>query len=379
MKRISKILIITALSFIAGSQTLAATTATDCSWKKPVTIITNYGGGTAPTATTAEVCPEEWLDGTTCTGTPGAGEKCCCDPYSVIAKPTEAKFLIPDFKLQVDIPGMKDFSKVDCTNKCAIPWISEYFFGIYTYVLGIAGVLAVVILMAAGLLWIVSGGDATKVGQAKKMIAGSITGLLLLVSISLLLNYINPDLAKQGSVKLDAIEKKSIESLAVGRKSTIAQKYSEHCASDQELKDGVTFYATGYYKPTYNENDENFWCVIAMQCSCPNGRDTSKNCDDLYGKTFPGYAPCKYFDANTPYCNLTANGTAPQIGTIAGPDCGNLPPNTKVCFKGTIYTITDKGGGIKGKRIDIWSGNDLNVANSHTGVGTLTTNLTNCK
>ncbi|MFZ2310197.1 MAG: hypothetical protein WAW11_01500 [Patescibacteria group bacterium] len=372
MKKISNILIIFALSFLISSQALAASTPTDCSWKKSVTKVTSYGGGTSPTPITTEVCPDEWETGTTCTGLAGAGELCCCDPSSVVALPTEARVIIPDFKFQINIPGLAPLTTVKCTDKCAIPWISEYFFGVYNYFLGIAAVLAVVILMAAGLLWIVSGGDASKIGQAKTMIAGSITGLLLLVSISLLLTYINPKLAQQGFVELTPIDRKVIESLAVGRKSGTAQKYSQNCATDEELAKGVTFYATGYYKPTYNASDPNFWCIIAMQCSCPNGRDTSKNCDKLYGKTFPGYAPCKPFEANTPYCNLTSNGTAPQIGTIAGPDCGNLPPNTKVCFKGTTYTITDKGGGIKGKRIDIWSGNSLQTAMNHTGVGTLT-------
>jgi hypothetical protein len=371
MKKFSKILILLALSFIFGQQTLAAALA-DCSWTNAETKRVQVYSGDSLITSESKVCPGDFVTGNNCTGTAQTDQLCCCDPSSVVALPTEAKFIIPDFKFQVAIPGLDKLSTVKCTDKCAIPWISEYFFGIYNYLLGIAAVLAVVILMAAGLLWIVSGGDASKVGQAKTMIAGSITGLLLLVSISLLLTYINPKLAQQGFVELTPIERKVIESLAVGRKSSTAQQYSKNCATDQELKDGVTFYATGYYKPAYNPNNPDFWCIIAMQCSCPNGRDTSKNCDNLYGKTFPGYAPCKPFDANIPYCNLTANGTAPQIGTIAGPDCGNLPANTKVCFKGTTYTITDKGSGIKGKRIDIWSGDSLQTAMNHTGVGTLT-------
>jgi 3D (Asp-Asp-Asp) domain-containing protein len=231
--------------------------------------------------------------------------------------------------------------------------------------------------MAAGLLWIVSGGDASKVGQAKTMIAGSITGLLLLVSISLLLTYINPKLAQQGFVELTPIERKIIESLAVGRKNKTAQDYGKGCPTAAELSSsaGATIYATGYYKPLYNKNNKDFWCIIAMQCSCPKGVDTTKNCDNLYGKTFPNYHPCIEFDENTPYCNMTASGAEPQIGTIAGPsDCrGVLPMNSQVCFKGKTYTITDSGGGIKGRRIDIWSGNSLDAAYANTGVGQMTT------
>lgn len=120
----------------------------------------------------------------------------------------EPRFIIPDYTFQVKIPGASDkLSTVTCTDTCEIPWISEYFFSVYTYLLGIAAIIAVVILMAAGLLWIVSGGDATKVGKAKTMITGSITGLLLLVSITTLLTYINPDLIKLGSVSINNIDR----------------------------------------------------------------------------------------------------------------------------------------------------------------------------
>lgn len=374
MNKFFKILIILTLSFLAGNQTLAV--STDCSWTKSVSIITSTGGGVVPTYTTAEACSSELIPGTTCTGSAKTGELCCCDPYSVLAIPIKSKVIIPDFVFQVKIPGLAELSTVTCdTGECKIPWISEYIFGVYTYLLGIAAVVAVVILMAAGLLWIVSGGDATKIGQAKTMIVSSITGLLLLISISLLLSYINPDLIKLNSVGLSIIERKEAEGLAVGRKGSTAESFkTAGCATEAELAKGVTFYATGYYKPKYDTKNPDFWCIIAMQCSCPNGRDTTKNCNKLYGKTFPNYAPCKEFDANTPYCNMTSSGKAPQIGEIAGPkNCtATLPPGSKVCFKGKTYTITDTGGGILGKRIDIWSGDSLSNANGHTGAGTLT-------
>lgn len=376
MNKFSKILIIFALSFLIGGQTLAATGPTDCSWKKSVTKIISAGGGTVPTPVTAIVCPDEWSTGTTCTGIAGAGEMCCCDPSSVVALPAKPKVIVPDFKFQVPIPGLAELSTVNCdSGECKIPWISEYIFSIYTYLLGIAAVLAVVMLMAAGLLWIVSGGDATRIGQAKTMITGSITGLLLLVSITLLLTYINPELIKLKGVGLSIIERKEVEGLAVGRKGSTAESYkTAGCATEAELTKGVMFYATGYYKPKYDAKNKDFWCIIAMQCSCPNGRDTTKDCNHLYGKSFPDYRPCKEFDANTPYCHMTSSGKAPQLGEIAGPkNCtGTLPPGSQVCFKGKTYTITDTGGGILGKRIDIWSGDSLSNANGHTGAGMLT-------
>ena len=113
---------------------------------------------------------------------------------------------MPDFTFQIPIPGLTKLSTVECGDTCEIPWISEYIFAIYTYALTIGGLVAVLILMAAGLLWIVSGGDSGRITKAKQMIIGSITGLLLLVSINLFLSYINPDLIKKGYVSVETIK-----------------------------------------------------------------------------------------------------------------------------------------------------------------------------
>jgi 3D (Asp-Asp-Asp) domain-containing protein len=295
---------------------------------------------------------------------------CCCGSDQVAAEKA-ALFTLPDF--QVAIPGMAKMDDVTCgpDGRCEIPWLGQYIAGIYNYALAIAGILAALMLMAGGVIWLISGGDASKITQAKEIIIGSVTGLIILAASYVILIQINPELVNLGSITISNIKKMEI-GLATTRYSTTAESYKNaNCASDEELKNGINFYSTGYYKPAWEDSDK-FRCVVAMQCSCPNGQDTTKNCDSLYGKTFPGYHPCNNFSATTPYCNMTSSGTVPKDGDIAGPNnCSNLKAGDKVCFKGKTYTITDSGGGIKGKRIDIWSGTDLEKAYSSTGVGTL--------
>jgi len=276
--------------------------------------------------------------------------------------------------LQVQIPGMSQLTKVTCKEgeECSIPWIGEYTKGIYNYLIAIAGILAAIMLMAGGVLWLVSRGEASKITQAKDLILGSIVGIIILASSYLVLLQLNPNLVNLQNLKINSIKNIEIK-LAETRLGKDSQSYKNaSCASTEQLKSGIDFYATGYYKPKWEDSD-TFRCVIAMQCTCPNGQDTSKNCDSLYGKLYPNYHPCKPFTASTPYCNKTKNQTAPKDGDIAGPgNCSNLPINTKVCFKGKTYTITDTGGGIQGRRIDIWSGDSANKAYASTGVGQLT-------
>ena len=125
---------------------------------------------------------------------------CCCS-ITIVTPPTPPKFVLPD--LQIPIPGLNltPTSSIKTTLNSdgesytvEIPWISEYIIGIYNYGLSIAGILAAIILMAGGLLWLVSAGDASKITQAKELITGSVTGLIILMSSYLILFTVNPEL-----------------------------------------------------------------------------------------------------------------------------------------------------------------------------------------
>ena len=128
------------------------------------------------------------------------GKAICCCQTNTIAKviPKESpKYSIPE--LQVKIPGL-NFNKVGCEQRsdgsynCAVSWIGDYIKAVYNYALAVAGILAAIMLMAGGLVWLTSGGDAGQVGKAKNIITGSTIGLILLFSSYLILYQINPDL-----------------------------------------------------------------------------------------------------------------------------------------------------------------------------------------
>jgi len=377
MKKI--LIFIFVFSFFLAFQVNATST---CNWKPEITY-TNPELGTSNTTpacasnehspSTTEKCTAT-QPSTTNSGFTTTRYVCCCgSDYFATAKQEAPKFIIPT--LQVNFNGLQEkLSEPKCETddngnyQCKVFWLSEYVINIYDYGVKIAGILAALVLMAGGILWLVSGGDSSKITQAKELIIGAISGLVILLSSYIILAQINPDLINFQPITLGRLEK--IDGLAQAKTSEKANRFvSAGCATDEELEKGVEFYATGYYKPDWEDTDE-FFCVVGMQCSCPYGRDETKSCE-MYAKTFPDYKPCKHFDEKTPYCNQTASQTVPKEGDIAGPDCSNLPLGTQVCYKNKTYTITDRGGGIQGKRIDIWSGNSLNKALSSTGTGTL--------
>jgi len=353
-------------------------TYSNCSWKPYQITQAGASGGCSKTevANSASCSTAQPISAST----PGSGVTngylCCCQSSVAATTSKPPVFTIPELQIPIDTLTLTKptcDANTDGTYTCQIPWLSQYILALYNYGLSIAGILAAIMLMAGGLLWLISGGDASKITQAKELIIGSVTGLIILASSYIILMQINPNLTQLYPISIGTIKRQQQE-LAEKRNDITATDYkNSSCATDAELAAGINFYATGYYKPAWEDSD-TFRCVVAMQCSCPLGQDTSKNCDQLYGKTFPGYHPCKAFPSTTAYCNMTASGGEPKDGDIAGPNnCqGNLPYGTQVCFKGKTYTIRDTGGGIKGRRIDIWSGSSLNKALSSTGVGKLT-------
>jgi hypothetical protein len=68
----------------------------------------------------------------------------------------------------------------------------------YKWSLGIGAVAAVIIIVYAGVVYIISGGNESRIGEAKKWIGSALLGFAILLSAVVILNFINPDLKSLG-------------------------------------------------------------------------------------------------------------------------------------------------------------------------------------
>jgi len=109
---------------------------------------------------------------------------------------TPALVFAEDFTLQVNIPGSSfNFSTPNCSgDSCNLGWISKYIAMIYKFGVGLAIMLAVVMIMVGGFIWLMSAGSPDKVGKAKEFITSAMTGLLLALFSFLILQTVNPEL-----------------------------------------------------------------------------------------------------------------------------------------------------------------------------------------
>lgn len=114
--------------------------------------------------------------------------------FAIIAKTALAADPIK-LQMQIGIPGT-EFNNKDgkIMTMSDTRYISSFAKAIYNYGLSVIAILAAIILMGAGVIWLTSGGNETRISQAKELISGAIIGLVILISAWIILNTINPDL-----------------------------------------------------------------------------------------------------------------------------------------------------------------------------------------
>jgi len=98
-------------------------------------------------------------------------------------------------KISVKIGDMqKDINNNEALGYCIVE--------IYKWSLGIAVIVALIMIILSGYMYMTAGGDAQKVTVAKEMFAGAFIGLIILFAAVVILRTINPDLVNFSSLDL---------------------------------------------------------------------------------------------------------------------------------------------------------------------------------
>ncbi len=115
------------------------------------------------------------------------------------------------FTPQIEFPGTGISGETDLSNLpnddgiITSDLLSKYIKAIYQYGLSVAGILAAVIIMGAGVIWLTSAGDSGKINKAKQYIFGSLIGVFLLFGAYIILNTINPNLIELKPIEISTI------------------------------------------------------------------------------------------------------------------------------------------------------------------------------
>lgn len=134
-------------------------------------------------------------------------DDCGCGPVAPVTQYTDV------FTLQIPIPGLlTNFQPAEIQGEPGsryfyLPWIGQYVAAIYQYTLGIVGIIATVVIVWAGIVWLTAAGNAEKIKMAQEYIGGAIIGLVLAFGSYLILYTLNPDLVNFEALRLKVVER----------------------------------------------------------------------------------------------------------------------------------------------------------------------------
>jgi hypothetical protein len=193
------------------------------------------------------------------------GGKCnygvCFEPATFTASPLDNN---NDYSFQVPFSGLENVDPSQGTVA-----IGQYIRAIYNYAIGVVGILAAIVLMFGGVLWLTAGGNPNRIENAKAWIGGSLTGLILALLSYLILYTLNPSL-----VNFQTMQPGTVEGYEVGCCQT---ENSCKAVTINEKEEGCD----GDYFPNRVCHDGQ--CVSSRLLNCSYAVKTKSACEDKCG------------------------------------------------------------------------------------------------
>jgi hypothetical protein len=120
-------------------------------------------------------------------------------------------------RLNISIPEIKfsDIGKLT-SDQITVPWIAEYVIGLQKFAVPVAVFLAVIMVILGGLQVAYAGGNAQASGAGKKKIGRAIAGLTIMLSATLILGLVSPELTSLKGINLNVVERVHLEEVDIG-------------------------------------------------------------------------------------------------------------------------------------------------------------------
>jgi hypothetical protein len=204
------------------------------------------------------------------------------------------------------------------TEKMSSDLLGKYIQALYNYGLAIAGILAAIVLMGGGVLWLTSSGEASKITQAKDLIIGSITGMVILFCSWIILNTVNPDLLKLKTLETTVV--KRMDYCCDPQKGNVISEKNGKCSSGTICQNN---------QECLNDGNNNFACIEASKFLCceykPKSGTSLVKCSSVQSGCPKAPAEWNYITYHTGYCgNKTILANSCLAGDCSDKDDGEI-------------------------------------------------------
>lgn len=190
------------------------------------------------------------------------GNRCDPKPESIKEK-EEIKPIF--FNPSVTIPNSDYSAGQDVKVEESTSALANYIVAILKYSTGVIGIIAAIVLMTGGIIWVTAAGNQEQIGSAKKFIASSLIGMLLTFGSFTILAMVNTNL-----VNLKITPVKKIQNIPIGdygccaKTKTVDGQLEE---TAEKLSEDNCNNLQGYDKVEFKKD----WIPEANKCIDPFG------------------------------------------------------------------------------------------------------------
>lgn len=263
------------------------------------------------------------------------------------------------FQPEFPIPGLQliDQKNTECPNGILLSekgdTIPIYINALYQYAAGLAGVIAMFMIVFASWQWIMASGNAGKIDNAKDTIKGALLGLTLLFAGNLLLSNITKNLVDFASLNIPPITTRYLNTKPI---QCTAEVIAHNCGETFTDSNGASCIGTKCAAGECKETSANQLCgTISSSCECRPSIENDPLCEDIENPTCVMYGlsnmyadagrtaclndncraldgPCRWDDDGTETCvSVEDNGSFCGDNTECFVDFAEDPHNSQYC------------------------------------------------
>jgi hypothetical protein len=146
-------------------------------------------------------------------GLPSGSTSFTFNENNVIIRSPQPRIRIPGLSFTDNAEARRGLisTESDGSIYLSIPFLGEYLAAVYRYTVAAGSIVAVIMIIVAGIQWVTSAGNSEGVSSAKQRIVHAITGLVLTVSSYIILYTIDPELVQFKNLRVQVIKPDPIE------------------------------------------------------------------------------------------------------------------------------------------------------------------------
>lgn len=261
-----------------------------------------------------------------------------------------------DPELSVEIPGLEFTPAIVNGQVAESNYIGEYIQAVYNWLIPAAALLAVVMMMIAGLQWMLARGDSGKIGNAKTRLRNAVVGMVLLLTAYSITYIVDPELLTYDSLKLAYIDPVAYVNESIDfPDSTASSGGDPNIDTDSIPGDMVCGTEYSLYDTAISSVGDVTYRMGGKSSGQQSFPQDDKTCEN---------GPCKDYCPTGQLC-LDCSGYANFIRTCAGLPAAGESGGTAGIFDSNSEAITDWDGGTKVNGIELEIGDMVGRPNNH--------------